>query len=185
MRIEGKPGEIAIELPTCEKGIGDVILAPDSPKLIAGVICAPLAVWPDDRGYFLEVQRIGVGPAGHFPKESTQISAAVNYPGIIKAFHFHRHQTDWWTPAHGMFQVVLADLRPESSTFGRRNTIYVGQLRPWQILIPPGVAHGYKILGMTPGMLIYATDRFYNPADEGRIPYNDPLLAYDWELQHK
>jgi dTDP-4-dehydrorhamnose 3,5-epimerase len=38
---------------------------------------------------------------------------------------------------------------------------------------------------MTPGMLVYATDRFYNPADEGRIPHNDPLLAYDWELQHK
>ena len=185
MRIEGKAGEIAIELPKCEKGIGDVILAPDSPILIAVVICAPLAVWPDDRGYFLEVQRIGEGTAGHFPKDSTQISAAVNYPGIIKAFHFHRHQTDWWTPAHGMFQVVLADLRPESPTFGRRNTLYVGQLRPWQILIPPGVAHGYKILGMTPAMLVYATDRFYNPADEGRIPYNDPLLAYDWELQHK
>ena len=84
-----------------------------------------------------------------------------------------------------MFQVVLADLRPESSTFGHRNTLYVGQLRPWQILIPPGVAHGYKILGMTPGMLVYATDRFYNPADEGRIPHNDRLLAYDWELQHK
>jgi len=104
MKIEGKPGEIAIKLPKCEKGIGDVILATDSPKLIAGVICAPFAVWPDDRGYFLEVQRIGVGTAGHFPKESTQVSAAVNYPGIVKAFHFHRHQTDWWTPATACFR---------------------------------------------------------------------------------
>jgi dTDP-4-dehydrorhamnose 3,5-epimerase len=130
--------EIVIELPKCEKGIGDIILSPDSPKLIAGVLCAPFALWPDDRGYFLEVQRIGVGMAAHFPKETTQISAAINYPGIIKAFHFHRHQTDCWTPANGMFQVVLIDLRPESATFGRRNTLYVGQLRPWQILIPPG-----------------------------------------------
>ena len=32
-------------------------------------------------------------------------------------------------------------------------------------------------------LLIYATDRFYNPADEGRIPHNDvPALNYDWEL---
>ena len=28
-------------------------------------------------------------------------------------------------------------------------------------------------------------DRFYNPDDEGRIPYNDPRLSYDWETQHK
>ena len=24
-------------------------------------------------------------------------------------------------------------------------------------------------------MLVYMTDRFYNPRDEGRIPYNDPV----------
>jgi dTDP-4-dehydrorhamnose 3,5-epimerase len=63
--------------------------------------------------------------------------------------------------------------------------LYVGQLRPWQILIPPGVAHGYKVVGTGPATLIYATDRFYNPADEGRIPHNDAHLNYDWELQHK
>jgi dTDP-4-dehydrorhamnose 3,5-epimerase len=176
---------ITIRLPKCEKGIGDVITSPNSPKLIDGVVCAPVALWPDDRGYFLEVQRIGQGLAAGFPKDSTQISAALNYPGIIKAFHYHLHQTDCWTPAVGLLQVVLADLRPESTTFGARNTIYVGQLRPWQILIPPGVAHGYKVIGSQPSVLIYATDRFYNPADEGRIAYNDPHLNYDWELQHK
>ena len=29
------------------------------------------------------------------------------------------------------------------------------------------------------------TDRFYNPQDEGRIPYNDPAINYDWETQKK
>ena len=77
------------------------------------------------------------------------------------------------------------DLRPDSPTYGARNTIYAGNLRPWQILIPPGVAHGYKVLDTGPSVLIYATDRFYNPADEGRIGHNDPRLNYDWELQHK
>jgi dTDP-4-dehydrorhamnose 3,5-epimerase len=63
--------------------------------------------------------------------------------------------------------------------------MYAGALRPWQILIPPGVAHGYKVLGQEPGLLVYLTDRFYDPEDEGRIPYNDANLNYDWELQHK
>ena len=177
--------ERVIEIPHCEKGIGDVITSPDSPKLIAGITCARIDLWPDDRGYFLEVQRIGRGLASHFPPETTQISAALNYPGIIKGFHFHRHQTDCWTPAAGLLQVALVDLRPESATFGARNTIYVGALRPWQILIPPGVAHGYKVVGTGPSLLIYATDRFYNPEDEGRLPYNHPGMNYDWELQYK
>jgi dTDP-4-dehydrorhamnose 3,5-epimerase len=109
--------ETTIEIPKCGHGIGDVILPPDSPKLIAGVKCAPFATWPDDRGVFLEVQRIGRGLSAHFPKETTQISAAMNYPGIIKAFHFHRYQTDCWTPAMNMIQIAgrpaarFADLR--------------------------------------------------------------------------
>ena len=47
----------------------------------------------------------------------------------------------------GTLQVALVDLRLGSPTFGARNTMYVGPLRPWHILIPPGVAHGYKVVG--------------------------------------
>jgi dTDP-4-dehydrorhamnose 3,5-epimerase len=103
----------------------------------------------------------------------------------VKAFHYHLLQTDCWTPSRGMLQVALADLRVGSPTFGERNTLYVGTLRPWQILIPPGVAHGYKVIGEDAAMLIYLTDRFYNPNDEGRIAYNDPSINYDWEYQYK
>ena len=84
-----------------------------------------------------------------------------------------------------MFQVALVDLRQGSATFGARNTIYVGALRPWQLLIPPGVGHGYKVVGTDPGFLVYLTDRFYDPQDEGRIPYDNSQIQYDWEMQHK
>ena len=33
--------------------------------------------------------------------------------------------------------------------------------------------------------LVYLTDRFYDPQDEGRVLYNGPLIHYDWETQHK
>jgi dTDP-4-dehydrorhamnose 3,5-epimerase len=176
---------LSISIPSCAPGIGDVILAPDSPKLIDGVRAAPYPVWPDDRGYFLEVLRLGNGIAGEFDPATTQISAALSYPATIKAFHYHLEQTDYWVPAQGMFQVALVDLRPSSPTYGAKNTLYVGALRPWQILIPPGVGHGYKVIGQQAAMLVYVTNRFYNPADEGRIAWNHPEIAYDWELQHK
>lgn len=183
-RLPSREG-LELALPECDAGIGSVILSVDSPQLIAGVRAQSLPVWPDDRGYFLEVQRMGQGLAADFPAATSQVSAALNYAGAVKAFHFHLHQTDCWTPAMGLLQVALVDLRLESPTFGRRNTMYVGPLRPWQILIPPGVGHGYKVIGGQPAMLIYMTDRFYNPQDEGRIPYNDPGINYDWETQRK
>ena len=172
-------------VPAAEPGIGKIILSPTSADLIAGVRIEPYALWPDDRGYFLEVARLGEGLVAKFPSPGSQVSAALNYPGIIKAFHFHRFQTDYWVPAAGLLQVALVDLRRESPTYGRKNTLYVGALRPWQLIIPPGVAHGYKVLGEQPSVLIYITDRTYNPKDEGRIPYDDTAIAYDWELQHK
>jgi len=177
--------DLVLAYPENQKGLGSVILKPDSPELIAGVRVQPYAVWPDDRGFFLEIQRIGHGLAAHFPPETTQISAAVNYAGTLKAFHYHLHQTDCWTPVKGLFQFALADLRAGSPTFGKRNTFYVGALRPWQVLIPPGVAHGYKVIGGEEALLVYLTDRFYNPQDEGRIPFDDPGIAYDWETQKK
>jgi len=144
----------------------------------------PLALWPDDRGYFLEIHRLTQGLSSDFPQKS-QISSALSYAGTIKAFHFHRYQTDCWTPVSGMFQVALADLREGSPTFGAKNTLYVGAMRPWQILIPPGIAHGYKVISREPAILVYMTDRYYDPQDEGRIPYNDEGIHYDWETQHK
>ncbi|MCC6393043.1 MAG: dTDP-4-dehydrorhamnose 3,5-epimerase family protein [Bryobacterales bacterium] len=178
-------GSLRLSLPRNDKGIGNIILKPDSGHLIEGVRVQPFPLWPDDRGYFLEIARMGQGLVADYPSESTQVSAALSYPGTIKAFHFHLHQTDFWVAAQGMFQVALVDLRLGSPTFGRRNTLYVGALRPWQILIPPGVGHGYKVVGADPAMLVYITNRIYDPKDEGRIAYNDPGIHYDWELQHK
>ena len=183
--ITAEDAPLQLSAPECRKGIGDLITKPDSAQRIDGVQVEPYSLWPDDRGYFTEIIRLGQGLPAGFPAESTQVSAALSYPGTIKAFHYHLHQTDFWAPVQGMFQVALADLRTGSPTFGRRNTFYVGVLRPWRILIPPGVAHGYKVIGEGPAMLVYVTDRHYNPEDEGRLPYDHPGINYDWETQYK
>ena len=183
--ITAEDAPLQLSTPECRKGIGDLITQPDSARRIDGVQVEPYSLWPDDRGYFTEIIRLGQGLPAGFPAESTQVSAALSYPGTIKAFHYHLHQTDFWAPVQGMFQVALADLRTGSSTFGRRNTFYAGILRPWRILIPPGVAHGYKVIGEGPAMLVYVTDRNYNPEDEGRLPYDHPGINYDWETQYK
>ncbi|MFB3777665.1 MAG: dTDP-4-dehydrorhamnose 3,5-epimerase family protein [Bryobacteraceae bacterium] len=185
MQIIASGAGLELALPDCERGLGSLIRKPDSAELIYGVQVRPLDLHPDDRGYFLEVVRLGQGLVAGFDARTTQVSAACNFPGIIKAFHYHLRQTDCFTPAAGLLQIALVDLRRGSRTFGLKNTIYAGALRPWQVLIPPGVGHGYKVIGAEPSLLVYASDRFYNPEDEGRIPYNDPSINYDWELQHK
>jgi len=180
--------ELAI-LPREQKTLGDLILAPDAQDRIEGVWLQPLRPFADDRGFFTELARLGnpgIAQAMLPGKdERIQISATMSYPGTIKAIHYHFEQTDLWLPVSGMLQVFLYDMRQDSPTFGRINTLYVGTYRPWAILIPPGVAHGYKVLGRDSALLVYITNRFYNPNDEGRLAYDHSAIAYDWETQHK
>ena len=179
--------ELAIRART-EKTLGKIIAKTDSPDLIEGVRVEPLQLYPDDRGFFTELARLGKGLASGMVPDGTrniQVSFTLTYPGTIKAIHYHSEQTDLWAPVSGMLQVFLCDLRRHSKTFGLINTLYVGRFRPWEILIPPGVVHGYKALGIEPINLLYFTDRHYNPADELRLAYNDPNIGYDWETQFK
>jgi dTDP-4-dehydrorhamnose 3,5-epimerase len=179
--------EMAIARRTA-KTLGKMIAKPNSPDLIEGVLIEPLQLYPDDRGFFCELARLGKGLAEKMlPGDQCkiQVSLTLTYPGTIKAIHYHSEQSDLWAPVSGMVQVFLYDLRRKSRSFGAINTIFAGRFQPWEILIPPGVAHGYKALGVEPIQLVYFTDRHYNPADELRLPYDHPDIAYDWETQHK
>jgi dTDP-4-dehydrorhamnose 3,5-epimerase len=178
-----QPGDL--DVPQCEKGIGAVIQSPQSDALVHGVRIDPIAIWPDDRGHFMEVLRVGRGLASQYPADTIQVSATLTNPGVVKAFHYHLRQYDCWTVVSGMLQVALADLRTASPTFGRRNTMYMGELRPWQILVPPGVAHGYKVIGQDPAVLVYVTSRFYDPSDECRVAFDDDRVNYDWTTQFR
>ena len=166
------------------KGTGKLIRELNSAHLIEGVAIARMQLWPDDRGYFLEVMRQGQGLAAELGSQ-VQVSSALSYPGTIKALHYHFAQTDLWVPVRGQLQVCLVDLRLGSATYGACNTMYIGSLQPWQVLIPPGVGHGYKVIGDGAAVLCYVTNRFYNPEDEGRLAYDDSRINYDWETQHR
>ena len=102
--------EYTISLPRCDRGLGKIIQSPNSPDLIDGVRIQAGVFYPDDRGYFLEVARSRQGLIADHDPETTQVSASLSYPGAIKAFHFHRRQTDYWCPVMGMLQVALVDL---------------------------------------------------------------------------
>ena len=183
-RVADRHGMRIVIVPHAKPGMGDVITDPGSARLISGVEVEPFVQWPDDRGSFGELFRFGQeGVARDFgvsPTDRIQVSITTTYPGVIKAIHYHFEQTDLWVPVKGMLQVFLSDLREDSPSCGRVNTIFIGELRAWKLRIPPGVAHGYRVLGHEPAQLVYAMNRYYNPDDEGRIPFDDPGINYDW-----
>ena len=151
--------------------------------MIEGVKIKKLVKHCDDRGFFVEILR----DDDELLEKFGQTSFTLTYPGIIKAFHWHKKQTDLWFVASGMAQVVLHDLREDSSTKGETQVIYAGEAEPQLILIPPGIAHGYKVLGVKPVQLFYHTTESYNreSPDEERIPFDDPKIGFDWSTKNR
>ncbi|CAG9622718.1 dTDP-4-dehydrorhamnose 3,5-epimerase family protein [Sutcliffiella rhizosphaerae] len=137
----------------------------------------------DDRGFFAEVLRDDDYLLSHFG----QLSWSTSYPDVIKAFHYHKEQDDLWFFPSGNTQVVLYDLREHSVTKGKTNVYYMGENNPSILLIPKGVAHGYRVLGEKPAILVYCTTKSYNPSqpDEKRIPWDNKVIGFDWTTKHR
>lgn len=151
--------------------------------MIDGVKYKQLRVIPDERGRLMEVLR---NDDEDFRKFG-QIYMTTNYPGVVKAWHYHKVQWDYIACLKGMVKVVLYDHRNESSTFGQINEFFIGEHNPKLVIIPAGVCHGWKCISDTESIVINVpTELFdYNSPDEHRLPYNTPEIPYNWEIQFK
>lgn len=127
----------------------------------------------------------GQGDYDIFPalRKEGQVNISRTYPGVIRAFHRHAKQDDWWYIVSGQFEVVLAEAGTVNGIQDDRVTVkYMG---PGESLrIKPGIWHGFRILGTEVGTLLYHVTNMYDPnnPDEERAPYN---RFYNWLTEYK
>ena len=151
--------------------------------MIAGVEVKRLVKHVDDRGYLMEILRADDAIFQAFG----QIYVSMNYPGVIRAWHWHAHQDDHFCAIRGMIQVPLYDLREDSPSYGELNEFFLGEDNPILLKIPRGVAHGYKTLGVVPSLLLNLPTRPYDreQPDEHRLPWNTERIPYSWETRFR
>lgn len=150
--------------------------------MIDGVRMRKLKIIPDERGRVMEIFR---SDWEEFTKFG-QVYLTTAYPGVTKAWHYHKVQTDNFCVIKGMMKVVLYDARENSPTRGEVNEFFIGELDPMLIIIPPLVYHGFKCISETEALVINSPTEVYNynNPDEFRI---DPAfrrrggIPYDWK----
>jgi len=146
-------------------------------KLINGVMIKKLIRHKDERGFFEELMRVN---DDFFKEGFGQLSHSFMHQGVIKAWHIHKTQIDWWYVARGTLKVALYDKRENSPTYRTLNEFILGEEGENVVLkIPARVAHGCFVKSPT-SELFYVTSKTYNPEEEGRIPHDDPEIAYNW-----
>lgn len=149
-------------------------------KTIEGLGVRPLKRFVDERGDFRELIRSTEPGFQGF----SQLSSSVVYEGIAKAWHLHWDQTESMTNLIGIVKFAFADRREKSPTFGTVLDFLVdSSVNPTFFTMPPGVAHGYRIV-RGPAVICYLANRIYDPNDQIKIPHDDPAIGYYWGPPH-
>ena len=146
--------------------------------MIDGVKVTQRKPIPDERGRLMELFRSDEPDFERFG----QVYMTTAYPGVVKAWHYHKKQTDNFICIHGTVKVALYDAREDSPTRGQVDQFFMGTHNPIRLRIPKGVYHGFKCIGEHEALLINIPTEVYNyrEPDEYRLPPNDPSIPYDW-----
>lgn len=148
-------------------------------KLIDGAKFKPLRLMPDERGRLMEMLR---SDDPDFFIKFGQAYMTTAYPGVVKAWHYHKKQIDNFIIVKGMMKVVLYDARDNSPTKGEVNEFFMGVHNPSILQIPNGVYHGFKCISDDEAICVNLPTEVYNYSDpdEFRVPPHDNDIPYDW-----
>ena len=151
--------------------------------MIKGVEIKRLSKHADERGYLVELLRSDDPIFTRFG----QCYLSMNYPEVVRAWHWHQKQDDYFVVIKGMVKVGLYDAREGSPTGGEVNEFYLGENNNIVLKIPPGVMHGYKTVGPEPSFLVNFPTEVYDrdQPDEYRLPWNTEQIPYNWDIQFK
>lgn len=151
-------------------------------EALEGVLEFNLDTFPDDRGFFREVIRLG-----QLDEKSGQVFATkqVNHSRSAKNTLRGIHVAPWskiiYIP-HGIVQSVIVDCRKDSPTFGKYKSVILGEENRSCVFVPKGCGNSYLVLSEDADYL-YLTDQEWAPNLEKGVAWNDPTLAIDWKLE--
>ena len=141
-------------------------------------------VFGDERGWFAEVFNARRFAEAGLPAHFVQDNQSFSRRGVLRGLHFQvtEPQGKLVRVLSGEIWDVAVDLRPGSPQFGQWAGFALSGDAVEFLWIPEGFGHGFVVLSETANVL-YKTTRFYAPAAERTLLWNDPTLAVKWPLE--
>lgn len=150
---------------------------------LAGMLVLEPRVFEDARGYFLEsynerdMAEAGIG------ERFVQDNHSYSVRNVVRGLHYQvcHPQGKLVRVPEGEILDVAVDLRISSSTFGKWHAVTLSGENKRILWIPPGFAHGFRVLS-TGTHVLYKATSFYHAESERTIVWNDPGLNINWLL---
>jgi dTDP-4-dehydrorhamnose 3,5-epimerase len=148
---------------------------------LKGVCLIDLKNHSDNRGHFMETYQKERYYTCGIDFQFVQDNRVYSCSNVLRGLHYQISE-----PFAQLVQVttgkifeVAVDLRQNSKTFGQHIELVLDAKLPQQLILPPGVAHGYLSLEAD-NVVTYKCSGLYKPSDEAGINWRDPDLKISW-----
>jgi dTDP-4-dehydrorhamnose 3,5-epimerase len=121
---------------------------------VHGLEIRELSIYEDSRGWLGEIIR---EDESTFKPLMTYLS--MTKPGFVRGPHEHREQTDFFCLI-GRFRLYFWDNRKTSTSYKQKETVDTSEI-PIIAVVPPGIVHAYKNIGISNGYVINLPDKLY------------------------
>ena len=154
-----------------------------TPLALPGVLLIEPVVHSDTRGFFVETYNAEI--AALLPPTVSFVTEGVSFSkeGVIRGLHFQKDthpQAKLVRCAAGAVLDVIADVRPDSPTYGTYISVELTADSQAMIYIPHGYAHGF--MAHTDSVVHYKLEAVSSEAAHG-VMYNDPMLGIVWPIE--
>ena len=151
---------------------------------IKDVLIIEPAVFPDNRGFFMETYNQKRYREFGIEYRFVQDNMSFSTKGTLRGLHFQypNAQAKLVQVVRGEVFDVAVDIRLDSATYGQWMGARLSGENKRQIFVPEGFAHGYCVLSDN-AIFQYKCSNFYSPQDEKGILWNDPDLNIDWPVE--
>ena len=142
-------------------------------------------VFGDDRGFFFEsYNQLNFSKLIGRDVTFVQDNHSRSVKNVLRGLHYQiQHpQGKLVRVVQGAVLDVAVDMRKNSPTFGKHETVEISSENKRILWVPEGFAHGFVVLSETAEFL-YKTTEYWHPEYERTIRWDDPTLAIDWKLQ--
>jgi dTDP-4-dehydrorhamnose 3,5-epimerase len=148
-------------------------------RLIDGVSVRPLTTHVDTRGSVIELFDTRWG---WHPDPLVFVYSFTLRPGYVKGWNLHKLHEDRYVLLQGEMELVLYDVRPDSSTHGQICKIVLSEQHRQIVNIPRYVWHADYNIGTRDVVAVNFPTLPYDHADPDkyRLPIDTPLIPYQF-----
>ena len=153
---------------------------------IDGLLIIKPDVFKDDRGYFFESYNKERFAKAGLMMDFVQDNESKSDKGVLRGLHFQKPpyaQGKLVRVIKGSVMDVAVDLRKDSPTYGKWESVVLTEENKLQFWIPEGFAHGFGTLE-DDTIFAYKCTNVYNKESEGSLLWNDPDINIEWNIEN-